>query len=345
MLRQHLEERNLTQVEFAAILGRPIQAVNEIISGKKAITPEMAHLIAKALNSSPDYWMDLEARYRLSLVRKNADIENVGRRSKLFQRAPVQELVRRGWLPRTQNLDLLERRLCELLELRSLDEQPPWAFQLRRSFAFEASHSALEAWLAIARRLALASKAKLGKFARSQLEQVAAELARMSPSLRTAPVMEQLRAVGILVVHVPHLPRTYVDGAVTWLDESSPLVVLSFRYRRVDNFWFTLMHELAHVARHTAQSFVDVKLVEDGQSNPQSQQETEADETASDWLIDRERFEHWISGKTLYSAQDVDTFAEKLRIHPGLVVGRLHHARKLPYTHLRRYLQPVNIDG
>ena len=81
VLREELDARRMTQKELATRLGRPIQAINEIIKGKKAITPETAIGLEKALGIDARFWTNLEADYRLALARnleKKAPAETAG---------------------------------------------------------------------------------------------------------------------------------------------------------------------------------------------------------------------------------------------------------------------------
>ena len=73
ILSRELEARGWTQKDLAEIMGRPIQTINEIIRGTKQVTPETALELADAFNTSPEFWMNLEANYRLHLARKERD--------------------------------------------------------------------------------------------------------------------------------------------------------------------------------------------------------------------------------------------------------------------------------
>lgn len=68
ILRRELEARGWTQKAFAQVIGRPAQMVNEIISGKKSITPETALLFSAAFGASSELWLNLESSYRLWLM-------------------------------------------------------------------------------------------------------------------------------------------------------------------------------------------------------------------------------------------------------------------------------------
>lgn len=72
-LREELESRGKTQADLARVLGRPLQTVNQIINGRKSITPQTALELAQVFGTSPELWLNLEAAYRLSLARKKID--------------------------------------------------------------------------------------------------------------------------------------------------------------------------------------------------------------------------------------------------------------------------------
>src|SRR5262245_31736350 len=87
ILREELEAREWSQTDLADILGRPAKMVNQIIAGKRAITPETAQGLADALGTSAELWMNLEAQYQLHRARRVAD-DAVTRRARLFEVAP-----------------------------------------------------------------------------------------------------------------------------------------------------------------------------------------------------------------------------------------------------------------
>lgn len=95
-LKDELDERGWTQTEFAEIIGRPIRAVNELVLGKRAITPETANEIAAALGTSAHFWMNLDAAYQLSKIRPAS--ERISREAALRERFPVREMKKRGWI-------------------------------------------------------------------------------------------------------------------------------------------------------------------------------------------------------------------------------------------------------
>src|SRR5260370_2976526 len=94
-IRAELEARGWAQTDLARIINRPVQAINEMIQGKKAITPETAVALGIAFETGPGIWMTRESAFRLSLVERH-DPE-IQRRAKIFDFSPLKEVEKRGW--------------------------------------------------------------------------------------------------------------------------------------------------------------------------------------------------------------------------------------------------------
>jgi HTH-type transcriptional regulator/antitoxin HigA len=319
--------------------------VSELINGKRTITPETAKEIAAAFGSTPELWMNLESLYRLSKAKN--DEGAVARRAKLYQAAPVKEMVRRGWIEGSNNVEVLEKQVRDFFDIRDLDDTPKfWGYAARMS----AADSILtRTWLYRARHLARrALRAK--RFGRGGVKaalDVLRELLHEPQEVRHVPRV--LAAAGIRFLVVEHLPQTRLDGACFWLDPESPVIALSLRFDRIDWFWHTLMHELGHVDRRhglkDGESPVDVDMfgrrpTVGGAEKPAI--ERDADAFAVQTLIPQEELEDFIARVgPLYSQQKIRGFAARLRVHPGIVVGQLQFRGAIDYSQHRRMLAPV----
>ena len=139
-------------------------------------------------------------------------------------------------------------------------------------------------------------------------------------------------------VIVPRLERTYADGAALHATEQ-PTVALTLRLDRIDNFWFTLMHELAHLVLGHEGSFID----ETGEADcVLDAREKKADRLASDWLVPRSSYRTFLAGRSRFPLDAVTAFAASVGRHPGIVVGRLHFDGKLNFKYLRGTLAKVS---
>jgi hypothetical protein len=153
------------------------------------------------------------------------------------------------------------------------------------------------------------------------------ELAHLS-TLNDGPrhAIEYLDKIGVSLVVEPQLPETYIDGAAILAGPDKPIVALTIRYDRLDNFWFVLMHELIHISRHLnadLTAFYDDLDVEDKTSI----QEQEADDLAGEALNPAEEWKKSPASK-LRTPDAVQHLASRLRIHPAIVAGRIRHQRK-----------------
>jgi HTH-type transcriptional regulator/antitoxin HigA len=131
---------------------------------------------------------------------------------------------------------------------------------------------------------------------------------------------------GIHVVFERHLSGTHLDGAALKLPGGSPVIALTLRHDRLDNFWFTLFHELAHVALHLDGD--DIEAFYDDLDAPRREQcEQNADAMAEEALIPAEV---WRTSnlKKRASAAAVHELAAKLRINPAIPAGRVRFERK-----------------
>jgi HTH-type transcriptional regulator/antitoxin HigA len=181
---------------------------------------------------------------------------------------------------------------------------------------------ALTAWTARVLQLAAEQRASAPAAPIAVDAQFMAEVAHLSVlDNGPAAARDYLVKHGIALVVEPHLPRTYLDGAAIFGD--GPVVGLTVRYDRLDNFWFTLMHELAHLALHAdagAGAYYDDL---EASSEPDSR-ESEADALAAEALIPHAAWSEWAEEAT-HSKADVMGFARSVRVHPAVVAGRLRH--------------------
>jgi HTH-type transcriptional regulator/antitoxin HigA len=120
-VRDELEARGWTQTDLAEILGRPRRLVNEIIAGKKSITPETAQGLGEAFGTDPLLWLNIESAYRLALRRKAGGA--IARRAKLFK-YPIRDMIKRQWIEATKDVAQLETAVMEFFELESIDQEP-----------------------------------------------------------------------------------------------------------------------------------------------------------------------------------------------------------------------------
>lgn len=345
-LKEELEARGWSQADLADILGRPPRLVSEIISGKRAISPETAQGLGDAFDVDPQYWLNLESAYQL--FRSPAPDQGVAKRAKLFEKAPIKELIRRNWIKACEDANELEAQLLAFFGISSLGAEPAiFPHAARKASPYEDVTPAQWAWLSRARRLATLIDA-----ARYDAERFDELLERLKALLiepeEARHVPRLLAEYGIRLVIVEHLANTKLDGACMWLDATSPVIVLSIRFDRIDWFWFTLLHELGHVKaqdglRNDAIP-IDIDLVGQGARKSEEKPESEqrADRFAMENIVNKTKMESFITRtRPLYYKEKIRGFAAVNGLHSGIVVGQLQYRGEISYAHNREMLAKV----
>lgn len=339
-LRLKLQEKGWTQNEFATIIGRSRQAVIDILTGKTGITAEMAIALSAAFDTSADYWMKLNSEYRLS--RAEQDREPIATRAALYDRFPIKDMQRRGWIRSTRDSDEIESELKRFFSVPSLDTMPAFPISARKVTRLEELSPAQRAWCFRARQLA--GTLPVNVFRKERLPALRKELKACAVYLRSATKLPKLLSeAGIRFVVVEPLPGAKIDGATFWLKESAPVIAVSIRYDRIDAFWFTVMHEFAHVEAADALSIDSDLAGEDAiPLNVKADSERAADAKAAASLVPPEELDSFIRRiGPLYSKERIIQFAHRIKMHPGIIVGQLQYLGEIGYSANREMLVKV----
>lgn len=338
-IKDELEARGWTQGDLARIIGRQDSVISSLINGKRSVSSEIASELAAAFGTSADVWVNAQTAYDLYTRREQQDA--VSRKAKLFEMAPIKDMIRRGWIRDSEDLDTLEHEVYEFLH-------PPVAnVAFHRSDNPEAELTPEQrAWLFQARRIARGVQAR--KFSESLFTQALQILKSllMDPE-NVRHVARILAEGGVRFIIVEGLPHAKIDGACFWLDESSPVIAMTMRYDRIDNFWYILTHECGHVKhRHGIDGvdIVDIDLVGDERIpfDSKTEQEKTADRFAEHFLIDKEQMQDFVNrNRRSFSKLKIRGFAMRMKVHPGIVVGQLQFRKQIGYFHSREMLVKV----
>ena len=239
IILKEIEARGWNQQDLAAIMGRPEQMISEIIHAKKQITAETARQLGKAFGTTPDFWLNLEMQYQLHQATRENHEKEIERRSKLFDLAPINEMIKRGWMRSTKSIDQLEQEFCRFYHVATIDHQPQVALLPRVSEIRTPEIRAITAWATRVEQLAL--EQRVASFSPESISQVIKHL--LDYTLDESDILKiplLLKNNGIHFIIVPHLSKTFLDGAAFWV-EGKPVIALTLRYDRIDAFWFTLL--------------------------------------------------------------------------------------------------------
>ena len=337
-----LAERGMAQGDLAARLDVHDSVLSDLIHGRRPITPETARGLELVLGIPMAFWLRAEARYR----EHHARIEDARRYSEWIDWAkgfPLREMMSLGWLPDIPAKDGVGR-VKALLSFLQVASPQGWDgtyarlnIAYRKTKAFPADPNHLGAWLCKGEALARACEAV--DYEKAAFQEALPEIRKWSARTDTVPlaqVQKRFADCGVRLVFVPCLAKSRAAGATRWLGPSAPVIQLSLRGKTDDLFWFTLFHEAAHVLKHSHKGVL-VAL-----GDQEDEREIEADKWAADALIPVMDWDRFVSeGKV--TLDRIRSFAEKLQIAPGIVVGRLQKELRLGKGVGNSLKRPVSI--
>jgi len=342
ILRDELDERGWSQIEFAEIIGRSYQLVNEIVTGKRGISADTAKVLSAALGTSAEMWMNLDSAYQL----KQADAVSpmVAQKARIRNFYPVRDMIRRTWIRKSDDIQELETQLLQYFEVSSLEEHPKLVYAPKKSGDHEETSPIQWAW--IYRVKHIAENMPVSHYSKKNLTNALAQLSAylVAPEeIRHVPQL--LEKCGVRFVIVEPMPSSKIDGVCLWLDANTPVIGLSLRLDRIDNFWYVLRHEIEHVLNGDGKdaAIVDSELhfIEglDAENLPVAERLAHA--AAAEFCTPQDRLDDFLARVgSLPPRQRVLLFAKKLGIHPGIVVGQIQNRLKR-YDLFRPTLVPI----
>lgn len=330
VLEEYLEAYSMTQTELAARTGLTKKTINEIIKGKSPITSETALRLERSLGRPAHFWNNLEGQFQEDRSRF-AEEKRLEGHLDWLKKIPVSHLTKLGWLPKKS--DKISQ-LTEVLRFFGVASPEQWLtvwqehqVAYRQTIRFEACAEFVSAWLRKgeidARQIACEP------FDRKRFQEaldVIRGLTMEKPKIFQPRLVDICASAGVAVVFIPELPKAGVYGATRWLGDKA-VIQLSLRYKSNDHLWFTFFHEAGHIIKHGRK---EIFIEGNGMD---SEKEEEANAFARDRLIppaDYRRFSASWDGRSL---APIEAFAEKIKIAPGIVVGRLQYDKRLPNSH------------
>ena len=312
--------QGLSQGELARILGIKEQQIQRYESEEYA-SASLRRLtqVAEALHLNLSEVAELRPKARKSAPTKAPEID--------WDLFPVREMYRRGWF---RDIDFAGSMAAAMADSYSLAKEYVQKAMPRRQPAFlrhkarfdsEMDQYALWAWQCRVLLSANTEELKGSFFRKSITDDWLNNLAQQS-QFPDGPLLAKkiLNDTGIMLVIEPHLPKTYLDGASFLLPDGRPIIGMTLRYDRLDNFWFVLFHELVHVKKHLRKGKLEDIFDDLEAENDEFERETDAQAGAA--LIPEDAWEVALA-RYVRTEESIRDFAEEHHIHPAIVAGRI----------------------
>jgi len=319
-IKFQMEHQGITQKELASFIGSPSK-VSEILSRKRPLTLKMIRALNTHLNIPAEILLGKEGE---TIPTNFTDID--------WSKFPIIEMHNKNYFPDFRDTkykakDVAEELMRPFLELtKSYFEMIPLNRQHIRSGS-EADPYALLAWHAKALVKAVTNPLDT-KFKTDLInEKFINDLLSLSRKENGSNLAQSfLKNYGIHLIIEPKLAHTHIDGSVFWNKSENPVIIMTLRHDRLDNFWFTLLHEIGHLQLHLTYNdyynFVDDLQYFDKLDNL----EREADKFASEALIPSRFWKDDLL--TNFNAEEITSLAESIGVHTAIVAGRIRWENK-----------------
>ncbi len=323
-----MEQQDLDPKDLVPYIGSRSK-VSEVLSRKRPLTVSMMRSLQKGLG--------IPAKVLLKEPEVAGDVELS------WDRFPMREMARRGYFAE-KSLKHIDPAAALEAFFKPVGSPTVFLGHLKKSnyrVARQMDKHALIAWSSFVYKTASNIKYPTSYKAGSVNLTLMQEVARLSTH-ENGPLVAQefLRKHGIGLVAELHFEKTYLDGATILLNKAHPVIGLTLRYDRLDSFWFTLMHELAHIALHFDQNF---NFFYDDLDNPGigDEKEREADRLAGEALVPESKWE--VSpARLIPSAIAANSLAKEIGVHVAIVAGKMRHEGK-KYIYLNKIVNQAKV--
>ena len=318
-IKFRMEEQGLKQKDLAPILGGKNRA-SEILSGKRPLTLSMVRALSQQLRIPTDLLIQEQGENGPDESKDSLDSDAP---------IPIAHILRSGQYSDDEATMLTTSNIVD----RYLKPKHGPLY-LKQTITYGATPATnktnLKMWVGRVRELAYQGRKERGAWRPHTLnEDFLAYVAKLSWSEKGPRLAQEFLAEkGIALVILPHYPQTKLDGAAMQDEQGAPIIGLTVRHDRLDNFWFTLLHEIVHAWKHLPEAGMAItdEEVDKGHDDDDAK-EAEANRFARDAFIPRSLW----AGSNAYlrpSYQSIHELAHRLQISPAIIAGRLRHEKK-----------------
>ena len=343
-IKKYLDDRGWSQEDLSELMDISAKQLSQIINNKVRITIDTAVLLGKVFETSAESWINKDTEYRLNLKEDSSMESETQIKAQIRKFMPVSEILKKGWYNFDNSVKGYES-LYEAIWGKEYTDDSMYK-ELNRKFCARQkkdnekfTHDYSLTWQQVARLKA--KEIAVPSYNEKKLQDIIHSYTTYTYlNNGISKIVKDLNNAGIKFFILSHLSKTYLDGACFY-DKNNPVVVYTARYDRVDNFWFTLAHELAHVIMHLPKLKDQIFLDDLKDGEIINEQERDADKKAEEILRTDEILQEANPYLKYFSEEKLDLIAKKLKIEHSVIVGVLQHKKLVDYRKLNKYKKKV----
>ena len=323
-IREQLENRKMSQKEFANRMDMSEKHISRLINGKVELSHDVALRLESVFGIPAKFWNNLEAIYREKEARVHEELD-MEYDEEIAKKMPYAKCAGFGWIPKTKNIKEKVtnlRKFFEVANLKALEHLKIPGIVYRKANSSISSDYSLAMWAQKARveaRTINTDPIDI-KLLKQSMPTIRA-LSNTDPLCFCDEVRTLLAKCGVALVFLPHIKGSFLHGA-TFTDGNHIVLGLTLRGCYADKFWFSLFHEFGHIiCGHISE------ITDDSESN-----EDEADRFAQNTLIPEKQYKEFLE-RGRFSQSEITYFASLIGIAPWIVLGRLQKENYVSYKY------------
>ena len=346
LIQSLLAARGWSQRALSVVLDMDETAVNRVCADKRAVDAKLAIALEDVFGEPAERFLELQRSFDLAQARIVALPDpDRATRAQLYGDLPITEMIRRGWLDAKNIRDpRVATELVRFFGASRIDDIEILPHATKKTAVSSGATPAQLAWLYRVKRIA--SEMLVAQYSPKAVRAVIDKLRLLTASpeeVRKVPRI--LMECGIRYVLVETLTSAKIDGVCFWLNDSAPVIGMTVRHDRIDNFWFVLRHELEHVlqlhGRDAAMLDAELEGERAGTGPNVIEEERVANHAAAEFCVPKKMMDAFVARKApFYSEKDLIGFARTIKVHPGIVAGQLQHLTGR-YDRFRNHLAKV----
>lgn len=346
VVKDALEELELSQSEFAYRTGLSIKNVSTLVNGESNITFDVAVKLSAFFGNSVEGWINLQTKYDLYL--------NQQEKEKAYKEDwEIAKLFDKGFFKRLLGLEIDHtkkeesinnlRKCLNVASLQNLKHADMYAF-CKTSIIKDLDEKSIilrNAWITLAEKEA--RNMTCSTFDKQRILDNAKylrSLTRKGADVIGTELRDFLSSCGIKFVILPFLKGSNISGVTKWISNENCVMVATNNFGKdADKIWFSIFHEIGHAIknhkRHLTISF--------NKDNIQDEDEIEANEFAKNILIDEKDYIRFVKNKD-FSETSIKRFAQYQDVADFIVVGRLQKDGFVSWNQLQSLKPKYTID-